>query len=216
MAKAMRKNSKWRKISGTVTRIIFLALVGIIAGTSLYSWNASRIAGNSLPMPLGYGCAVVLSGSMEPELSVDDLVIIKQTDTFNEKDVIVYQSGKSLVIHRVVSIDGDTVITKGDANNTNDSPISRDAVKGTLVCAIPYVGVITRAISSPIGVVCILALALILLELSYRRERKQDDDDIEKIKAEIRALKQEAQQNDLFYIDDVKKDIERIEKQHKE
>ena len=44
-------------------------------GINVYLWNASSLAGNAMPMPFGFGMAVVLSGSMEPVLSVNDLLL---------------------------------------------------------------------------------------------------------------------------------------------
>ena len=212
MPKTPRKTTK-RKTVRLIFRLLLLTLVAVVAGVGLFSWNAARVAGNALPMPFGYGVAVVLSGSMEPELSVDDLVIIKQTDTFNVNDVVVYQSGSSLVIHRIIELNDETAITQGDANNAPDEPIPLSAIKGTLVVAIPLVGVITHIVQNPIGVICILALAVLLLELSYQKEKKKDETDLEKIKEEIRLLRAEKRLQADF--DLTMEDLERMEREYK-
>ena len=188
MAKKSHRAKKNKGFRG-VLRVLLLAIVAAIAGVSLFSWNAARLAGNALPMPFGYGVAVVLSGSMEPELSVDDLVIIRETDSFRERDVVVYQSGSSLVIHRIIDFEGDTVITQGDANNAPDEPVPITAIKGKLIFSVPLVGAVTRVVQNPIGVICILLLALLFLELSYEKEKKKDEVDLEKLKKEIIALR---------------------------
>ena len=70
----------------------------------------------------------VVTGSMEPTISVDDFVIVKKTDTssLKEADIIAYYSenkdikGK-MVIHRIVEVNPDgTFITMGDANPIPD------------------------------------------------------------------------------------------------
>lgn len=172
-----------------VGRIVLLSLISILVGIRLYSWNAETIAGNAMPMPFGFGVTVVLSGSMEPELSVDDLVIVTRQDDYQIGDVVVYQDGRSLVIHRIQDIDGETVVTKGDANNTEDDPISSKYIKGKAVFHIPFVGLIARFMKTPAAFILILIAAAALFEIPYLRERKKAEDEKEKIKEEIRKLK---------------------------
>ncbi len=179
------------KNKGTLWRVILLAAMGIVIGSAVFNWNARTLAGDRMPMPLGYGASVVLSGSMEPELSVDDLVIVKKTDKINVGDVIVFQSEQDLIIHRVVKLDGDTVTTRGDANNRDDDPISRKNIKGVMVCAIPKVGVAVDFLRQPVVVVAILLAAFALTELSYRKEKDRDQDELEQLKAQIRELAKE-------------------------
>ena len=59
----------------TILRITVLVLVSAVLGVNLYTWNARSLLGNALPMPFGYGAAVVLTGSMEPTIMTDDLII---------------------------------------------------------------------------------------------------------------------------------------------
>lgn len=173
-----------------IGRILLLSLLGLMIGINLYSWNARLLVGNAMPMPFGVGASVVLSGSMEPELSVNDLVIVAEQSAYNEGDVVVYQGSSSLVIHRIIAIDGDTVITRGDANNTPDEPITLSAIKGKAVASIPFVGVLVDFIKTPIGFILVILAAIALFEIPYLKERKKADDEREKIKEEIRKLKE--------------------------
>ncbi|MCH5304225.1 MAG: signal peptidase I [Ruminococcus sp.] len=183
--------SKNKSTINKVGRIILLSFIGLIIGINLYSWNARMFGGNEMPMPFGWGCSVVLSGSMEPELSVDDMVIIKAQNEYSEGDVVVYQDGGSLVIHRIISLDGDTVITRGDANNAADQPINISAVKGKAVAGVPFVGALVSFLRTPIGFILIIIAAIVLFELPYMMERKRANEEKEKIKEEIRRLKEE-------------------------
>ena len=63
-------------------RAALVIVVSLVIGFNLYSWNARSLTGNVLPMPFGYGAAVVLSGSMEPAISVDDLIVVKAADGY--------------------------------------------------------------------------------------------------------------------------------------
>ena len=172
-------------------RIVSLCVISLIIGFTFYSWNAQTLTGNAMPMPFGVGMSVVLSGSMEPALSVNDLVIVREADSFAVGDIAVYQDGATLVIHRIVSIDGDEVITQGDANLVEDDPITVSAIKGKMVAYIPFVGVIVRFLKTPVGSILLIAAAILLFELPHRRERKKVTDEQDKIKEEIRKLKGE-------------------------
>lgn len=187
----MKQIKKKQKPIKTVIRILLLILVAVIIGINIYTINASRIAGNAVPMPFGVGAAVVLSGSMEPALSVGDLVIVAESSTYTVDDMVVYQDGRMAVTHRIVSITDSEVITRGDANNTEDSPINPDQLKGKVVLAIPLVGYAINAIKTPIGTLCIIVLAIFLLERSFRAEKQKDDEALDAIRAEIEKLKQE-------------------------
>lgn len=80
-----------------------------------------------------YPMASITSGSMWPALKKGDLVLIKGVDGKEEikvDDIIVYRNPKGFTIHRVIEINEDTLVTKGDANNVKDSPIKYEEVIG--------------------------------------------------------------------------------------
>ena len=187
------KHQKKRFSKKTVFRYIVFSFIGIVLGLFVYTQNAKGLLKDKIPMPFGYGMSVVLSGSMESRLSVDDLVIIKATDNYKVNDIVLYQEGESLVIHRIIEIDGDTVTTKGDANNVADEPINKSQIKGVLVCDIAGLGAVVNILKQPVSIVIILAAALLLTELSYRKEKDKDTEELDKIKAEIQKLKQDTE-----------------------
>ena len=185
-------SSKKRKIKqNAIWRHILLVICGLLLGINIYLTNAYNLLGNKLPMPFGYGTAVVFSGSMEPTFSKDDLILVKKTDNIAIGDIVVYQSNDSLVVHRVVSMDGDMVVTKGDANNIEDSSFDKSAINGVVVGCVPKLGIVVNAIKTPSGTVVVLLCAFMMIELSFRKQKKSDDKRIEEIKAEIRRLKEE-------------------------
>ena len=146
---------------------------------------------------MGVGMSIVLSGSMEPTLQVNDLVIVHRQDSYRTGDIVVFQTGSALVVHRIVSMDGDTVVTKGDANDGADPPIATDAIKGRVAARIPGVGAAVRFLRTPLGIAAALIAAVVIAEFSFRRERRADDQQTEQLKEEIRRLRAEQeQQND--------------------
>lgn len=178
---------KWKNL----LRTCLLVFASTVLGVNIYLWNARSLMGNSLPMPFGYGAAVVLSGSMEPTIRIDDLIIVAAQDAYQENDIVVYQSGSMLVVHRIIELQPDTVITQGDANNAPDTPVRKEMIKGRVIGCISGAGGIARLLKSPAATVTLVAGALLLSELTLRREKKKDDDELERIKEEIRRLKAE-------------------------
>lgn len=189
----MKQFSKPKSKLKNTLRLLLLILCGLILGVNVYLANANSLVGNQLPTPFGYGAAVVLSGSMEPEFSKGDLIVVKETENYKLNDIVVFQDGNSLVVHRIISIDGETITTKGDANNTADEPINVSAVKGEVLFWIPYAGSVVGFLKTPVGIICIIAAAIALIEIPRRNEKKKDNEERQKIIEEIERLKKDRQ-----------------------
>lgn len=97
---------------------------------------------------------IVVTGSMDGEptdyqistIPVNSLVMVRhisqdELDSIEVGDVIAFDSGGRMIVHRVIDIgsDGD-FITKGDANSTSDSPVSPSRVIGEVVGVSPLAG----------------------------------------------------------------------------
>lgn len=190
MAQNKKQNYK------TILRRILLVVLGLLMGVSFYFVNARSLSRGQLPMPFGTGVAVVLSGSMEPELMVGDLIIVQKKTDYEVGDIVVYQDKLDLIVHRIVEKDGDEFVTQGDANPSPDDPISVEFIQGVVVFHIPFVGSIVNFLHTPVGIIVILALAILLIEGSFSKEKRVDDEEKEAIKEEIRRLKEKAEENE--------------------
>lgn len=174
-----------------ILRRVLLIVCGAILGVNVYLINAQSLTGNQLPMPFGFGSAIVLSGSMEPTFATGDLIVVRECENVELDDIVVYQQGGNLVVHRVIDIDGESITTQGDANNVADEPIQRSAVKGTVWFWIPKLGSVVSVIKSPIGTIALIAGAIALVEVPHRKEKEKDDEEREKLIEEIKRLKDE-------------------------
>lgn len=195
------KNTKASRGKRTMRWVIFLVVV-LILGLLLYQWTAGASAKKGLPMPFGYGMAVVMSGSMEPALHVNDFVVAAKKDDYNVGDIVVFQSDQSLTVHRIVARDGDLITTQGDVNNTPDDPVPISAIQGVVVLRIPFLGAVVRLIKKPIVGTMLLLGAFFSLGHAFYPEKKsgnankenanKGNDSIanpEEIRAEIQRLK---------------------------
>ncbi|MBQ4571029.1 MAG: signal peptidase I [Bacilli bacterium] len=182
---------KLKRIIKYVFRIMIFLVISLVFGLTFYTINARRVSGNRLVMPFNKTIAVVLTGSMEPTISVNDLLVVEKTNSYEVNDIVVYQTGNMLVVHRIISIDGETVITAGDNNDGEDTPINIKTINGEVIDIIPHLGLVLKIIKNPIVLVVITSLAIFLLILSYKNEKKEENNEIDSIKEEIERLKKE-------------------------
>lgn len=126
---------------------------------------------------LRYTFYEIATGSMEPTLNVKDFIIVKESDKYSVGDIITYKEDNSYITHRIVKINGDTLVTKGDANNSEDKIISKSEVIGKVVKIIPKGGVIKEIILTP-KIIFTLLVTLVLINLCFSLTKKEDKKDI--------------------------------------
>ena len=152
-----------------ILRITGLLLIGILIGGIIYHANASLLGRNPMPMPFGTGIAAVTSGSMEPALHKGDLIVVHREKAYKTGDIVVYISGRSLIVHRIIDMKDGQWILKGDANNTADPPVTPSVVKGKVAFHIPLAGEILQGIRTLQGLLILIVLAVLLIELPLIR-----------------------------------------------
>lgn len=193
--KRLTTENRKKNILKEILRRAGLIIIGILLGVNIYLANASGFLGNPLPMPFGYGMATVMSGSMEPTFSVGTLLFVKETEDVAPEDIVVYQSGNALIVHRVTAVDGNTITTQGDANNAADQPFDRSQIKGVVIGWVPFLGNVAIWAKTPTGIIVLLLLAFFLIEASFRKKKASDEEQLEAIKTEIRRLQAEKEQD---------------------
>ena len=185
------KTGKKKKILKMAVSVILIILACVVLYALAFTAVVKIKDPQGVSMPFGFGASLVLSGSMEPEISTDDLVFVKKPGELHVGDVVLYNTGRSNVLHRITKIDGDIITTKGDANNTEDKPFSKSAVLGVYIGKIPSGGKIIRFVTNPPFVMAVvfllMAAAVIWMFVEDHRERKK----LDSIKAEIESIKAE-------------------------
>lgn len=94
---------------------------------------------------------------MKPTLNMGDMIINRPLNSplngeISAGTIVTYKQGQRLVTHRVISIDGDTLVTKGDAATEPDIwPVTVSDVKGTYLFKIPYLGYVSSFVQTKLG-----------------------------------------------------------------
>jgi len=150
-------------------RNIMVVLLIIIIFINLCLWDTSI---KSINIFNKVGIAIVVSDSMEPTLSKNDLIVVKKKKDYYVGDIIVYKVNNKLVIHRIVRIEESEVITKGDANEFEDKSINMDDIYGKLDFSIPVVGNIVSFFKTSYGGISVIFIIVIIFVYSCRIELK--------------------------------------------
>ena len=150
---------------------------------------------------LGYQVYTVLTGSMEPEYNVGDLIYVKKVDvnTIKVDDPITFVLNENLTVatHRVVKIDAENqrFYTKGDANQIEDNdPVHFNNVLGVPKFAIPKLGYVSNFIQNPPGMYITIGVGILLIAAVFLPDllkRKNDGTDEQALESEAQAAAEE-------------------------
>lgn len=175
--------SKKENIFLKLVKWILITILSIILVINVYIMIQAKSRPNSVPSVFGYKPFVVLSGSMETEIYVGDLVIVKEVDssTLKENDIIAFRNSDNLVTtHRIVDVVNDKsgvcFETKGDNNNTKDDEIvCSNNIEGKYKLRIPKLGNAIIFIQEPLGfTVMMLSIFIICIFIYFINSRKID------------------------------------------
>lgn len=155
------------KIIKKILNILFVVFMILIIITNLYILYVRVIKKENIIKFFGYSGLIVISGSMEPEININDLIIIKEQEVYNEQDIVTYEENDSLITHRIIEISDNIIITKGDNNNVEDKQIESSQIHGKVIYKVNNFGRIIETINSPIGITIFLAIIFFCVRKTY-------------------------------------------------
>lgn len=173
-----RKN-KENKFKKNINIIIYIFLLPILI------YNLSLIIQSVLkpyetPNFLGIKTYVIISGSMQPELKIGDIVVVKKITQEDLKvgDIISFRHGQSVITHRISRIieeDGERkYITKGDFNNAEDSEsVTYNNIEGKVIRSVPQFGKIALMLQDKIVIIFLIIVLYIYLVYSGKLKKKK-------------------------------------------
>ena len=162
------------KTAGRIFSYVLTVCLALALAANLYTIGVRYFTGKPQPAVFGWSWAVVISGSMEPEIQVNDLIIVREQDSYGIGDIITYENGSSVVTHRIAGKTDDGFITRGDSNNTEDKlPVPQDSVVGKVVHAVPKIGLMIEYLRTPLGMTCLVLIGVLLIEIPYLLEKRK-------------------------------------------
>ena len=180
-----------RKKRMSILRILFVIIIIVVLYNILLLVITSANDAKNWSL-FGYQAYAVTSNSMEPEINIGDVVIVRtcKEEDIHENDIITFYQNGYINTHRVaeiVDMDGKKFITKGDNNNAEDSKEVEFAdIKGKVIMKIPFLGSVINFLQDRLIIlIIILILLLLLLWKIVKDERKEN----RRIKKEIEKEK---------------------------
>lgn len=189
------------KIVKKICRWIFDIILFIILAIALimaYNHIQINIKGNTYTTMLGYSAFEVATGSMSNTIEIGDVILVKliePNETLSENEIVVFTQDTTLVTHRIIKINGDQIITKGDANNTQDDPISRGQIIGKVVKIIPDVKMWKEIILTP-KVLIPTSISILLLWIFFSYDKEKDVKKTKKVIEEQEYIDEEIESNE--------------------
>ncbi len=186
---SINKRKTYMKFIKKVLEIIAIILIYNIILTNISSENKDE---SNL---FGYKSYIIKTNSMEPTISVNDVVVTKKVkeEKIEEEDTITFKHKGKTITHRITQIEEIDGIrkytTKGDNNNMEDTfKISYEDIEGKLVLIIPYLGVLIELLENKIIFLIILLIILIsilfVIQKQEKKEIRREKKKIEKSKHE--------------------------------
>lgn len=144
------------KVLKTLGQVVLFVILIFFILLNILSMNNKSL--------FGFRIYRVISGSMQPALQIGDVIIIKKANNYAEKDIITYDNGLTTITHRIKSINGDEIITEGDANDAPDKPITKDRILGKYFFRISTFSVFSIMLTGKtVYLIMVLVLFAILL-----------------------------------------------------
>ena len=160
------------KTAGRILSAALTAVLELLFVCNLYLMIARSVTGKQMPTVFGFSSAIVVSGSMSGSIEIGDIVLVHREESYAPGDVISFEHGRSVVTHRIVGTAEEGYITRGDANNADDSdPVPAENIIGRVILVIPKIGGLVEFLRTPLGMTCLVLAGVILIELPSLTER---------------------------------------------
>ena len=159
--------------------LIYIIIIPIIIYNSVIILK-KIITPEKTPDFLGYKAFVIVSGSMQDAINVNDIVVTKEVDRqlLKEGDIIAFKKEGIITTHRISKIEeenGENIyITKGDNNNIEDKdPVYFSEIEGKYQFKINALGTIYNIFQNYLCLLILITLIVLNYYINRSREEKR-------------------------------------------
>ena len=137
-----------------ITLIFSVILCGCILINILSAFNQSLF---------GIRVFRIGSGSMEPYLKVNSLIITKEESDYQINDIVTFKENNYYITHRIIEIKNNLITTKGDNNNTKDTPIEKNKIVGKVIYRFRIFGFLSFLLLKPFSLILIFVVGVFII-----------------------------------------------------
>ena len=197
------KKIKTEKRIKKALQIITLGILGIILFINLSMFYQTSKNPDELPYIGNISVLNIVSESMEPEININDLIVIQKCEESETQkgDIITYKKKDgAIVTHRIVKIEKENgtkvYTTKGDKNQKEDEQkIRHSQVLGKYLFKLEGLGKLALKIRETNGLISIFLIILIFIILKNSNEKKKEKRKKIREKYDIKKRRDEYCQN---------------------
>ena len=179
-------NTLAKKIVNIILDIL-IVLLAIILLITIYNNIQIKILGNDYASFFGNSVFEVQTGSMEPEISAGDWIIVKYEKNIQLNDIVTFEHKGQYITHRVIEAYNGTYVTKGDANSAKDAPISKDKIIGKVTKVLPHFGLLRKTIFNPI-VLMFLIITCYLISVTFKKPTEKEQAFEQELIAKVKKI----------------------------
>ena len=197
------------KILNFITTIIIILL-----SISVISSFQTTFFGKKYNSFFGYSLFEIQTASMAGEMEIGDWILVKITDDVKLNDIITFEQDGSFITHRIIEQYKDTYITKGDSNNSKDTPITKEQIVGKMIKVMPKFGIVKKTFFNP-KVLITLIITIIVGTWLFDKNSNETKKIKDKVTLKSKTKKTDDIDFDFFSDNNENSDevIEKIDKQ---
>lgn len=168
----MNSNKILKLVKNIIINVIIFIL-SIIAILAIWSFIQISVQEKEYANIFGYSFFSTETRSMATTIEKGDIVLVKiGQDELKKNDIITYKNDNAIITHRIIEIDGDSIIAKGDNNNTEDAPIEKEDVIGKVIFIVNNVEIWKKVFSDKSVIIPIfITVILFIILVSYKEKR---------------------------------------------
>lgn len=117
----------------------------------------------------GYSIAIVCGISMYPKIEDGDILIVKHNDNYVNGNVICFKDENKIIVHRIININDDKILTKGDYNKIPDKPITKNQIIGKVICKSIILTFVYNNLH--IVLICLIVFVVYKLKKTYKYDK---------------------------------------------
>lgn len=176
----IQRKQKLQMIKKVCIKIVYIFLIVMLI-INIISIVQMQRHPNETPNIFGLKAFCIVSGSMEPEINIHDVIVVKKVtkDDLEVGDIISFRVDGEIITHRIIQIEQNEekelmYTTKGDANNTEDGEKIRiNEIEGKCVFKIGKIGYFITLLQSKGMLTFILIVLVILYLMEYKENEKR-------------------------------------------
>ena len=152
------------KVKDILSNLFLIVAVILVVAAAVFAFTGDKNDPNRFFLNLKI--FQVTTGSMEPYMQEDGIVIVKKAalSDFAVGDMVSFVRGGGAIAHRVIAVTAEGLQTKGDNNPVADTAlVTQEEVIGKCVLVMNWVATFLHSLETPTGIVKVVVLPLLFL-----------------------------------------------------